>query len=126
MKKFFSLLAVMALVVMASSSVWATPAIVGEAKTAIANFTGGVLEFSADLFEHNSTYTGSAAENIAFDTSGVTLGSSEPKFVCASVYALIHSNPGRRRARSVHACADGGRLQAGLLHDHEGHEGGLQ
>lgn len=90
MKKFFSLLAVLALVGMASSAVWAAPT-TEATHTALASFSGGTIAFSADLYNWNSTYTGTTATNITFDTTGITLGSSTEQFKCASVYALIQS-----------------------------------
>ncbi|MBR3628527.1 MAG: hypothetical protein IKN42_06765 [Elusimicrobia bacterium] len=91
MKKFFSLLAVLALVGMVSSAVWAAPT-TEATHTALASFSGGTISFSADLYNWNSTYTGTTATNITFNTDGFILGSSTPVFKCASVYALIQSN----------------------------------
>lgn len=89
MKKFFSLLAVLALVSMAGTA-FATPSVEGT-KTAIATFTGGDISFSADLYNWNATYTGSTATNITWTTDGITLGSNTAQFKCADVYALIKS-----------------------------------
>lgn len=90
MKKFFSLLAVLALVGMAGT-VFAAPAVEGDPKTAIASFSGGSIAFSADLYNWNATYTGTTATNITWTTSDIPLGSSTEKFKCADVYALIKS-----------------------------------
>ena len=90
MKKVFSLLAVLALVCMAGTVFAADPTIEAT-HTAIASFTGGELSFSADLYNWNSTYTGSTATNITWSQTGIPLGSSDTKFKCADVYALIKS-----------------------------------
>ncbi|MBO7610941.1 MAG: hypothetical protein J6T23_01885 [Elusimicrobia bacterium] len=90
MKKFFSLLAVFALVSMAGTA-FAAPTAEGDPKTALATFTGGSISFSADLYTWNSTYTGGTATNITWNTTGIELGSSTEQFKCADVYALIQS-----------------------------------
>ena len=91
MKKFVSFLAVLALLCMAGTVFAANPT-TEATHTAIASFSGGAISFSADLYNWNSTYTGTTATSITFDTDGFTLGSSTPVFKCATVYALIQSN----------------------------------
>ena len=87
MKKVFSLLAVLAFVVLCGGAAFAD---IDLSKNAFASFSGEV-SFSADLFNWNSTYTGSAAENITWDTSTIELGSEAEQFKCANVYAVISS-----------------------------------
>lgn len=90
MKKFLSLVAVMAVAVMMSSTVWAD--FTNDAKTAVVSFTsGGEISFSADLYTWNSTYTGAEAESITWSTDGIQLGKKIDQFKCADVYALIQS-----------------------------------
>lgn len=90
MKKFFSLLAVLALVGMAGTAF--AESFTSDSKTAIATFRSGEIGFSATLYNWNSTYTGATATNITWTTSDVPLGSSTEKFKCADVYALLESN----------------------------------
>ena len=90
MKRFISFLAVLAVVVMMSSAVFAAVS-TETAKSAFMQFEGGTISFSADLYNWNSTYTGTSTGTIAFSSDGITLGSSEEQFKCADVYALIQS-----------------------------------
>ena len=94
MKKFFSLLAVLALVATVSSSAFADINIV---KSAFASFATVPMEFDVQLYTWQSgkdftTYTGEGVESIAFDVSGVTLGNETAQWAGGTVFAKIHSN----------------------------------
>ena len=89
MKKFFSFVAVLALVVLFGGAAFADFS--SSSKNAYATFRAGEVSFSADLFNWNSTYTGSAATNITWTTDSIQLNSDEEQFKCADVYALIKS-----------------------------------
>ena len=91
MKKVFSLLAVLALVCMASS-VWAafTDPI---AKTAIATFTGGDITFNVSLYLWDGDYVNDTQkENLEWNNpSTVHIANATEEWANSTVYALIHS-----------------------------------
>lgn len=94
MKKFFSLLTVLTLTVFMAGSAFAEVNIV---KSAFATFAEVALVFDVNLYEwvqnkDYTTYTGTGAESIAFDTSGITLGSDTPQWAGGTVFAKISSN----------------------------------
>ena len=101
MKKFFSLLAVMALVVMASSSVWAAAL---AQKAARVTFTAAAIQFDVALYHwggSGSYETGQAtATQINFVPSDVTLGTVTPSTSTSSDYALITSNLSQQPANT--------------------------
>lgn len=94
MKKVVSLLAVLALVGTLSSYAFADINIV---KSAFASFAEVPMTFSVDLYEWVSgkdytTYTGTGADSISFDVSGVTLGNITSQWASGDVFAKINSN----------------------------------
>ncbi|MCR4662711.1 MAG: hypothetical protein K5622_02340 [Endomicrobiaceae bacterium] len=94
MKKFFSLLAVMALVVMASSSVWADAF---ATKKAYVTFSSEALTFNVKIYDFVAdqawdAYTGTEATSISFDTTGITLGSATPFNAMGQTIAIVSSN----------------------------------
>ena len=94
MKKFFSLLAVLTITVFMATSAFADINIV---KSAFASFAAVPLTFDVNLYTWQSGkdfidgYT-TPVESIAFDVSGVTLGSATPQWAGGTVFAKIHSN----------------------------------
>lgn len=100
MKKFLSLLAVMAVVVMASSAVFAAPF---AAKSARVTFSPSALTFAVNLYHWggsgnytNQTSTGT----IGFVASDVTLGTTETSSSISSDFALISSNLNQQPANT--------------------------
>lgn len=96
MKKVFSFLTVLALVCMASS-VWAASQPISIVKSAFASFSAVDMVFDVTLYEWQSgkdytTYTGTGADSIAFDTSGVTLANPTAQWAGGTVFAKVHSN----------------------------------
>jgi hypothetical protein len=90
MKKFFSLAVVLALVCMAGTSFAAD--FTSSTKTAVASFTGGEVAFSANFYQWEGTYeVKTPAENITWNTSGITLGSSTKQWKNSEVYCLVTS-----------------------------------
>ena len=94
MKKVFSLLAVLALVVTMSSSVFADISIV---KSAFASFSEVAMVFDVTLYEWEAnkdytTYTGDGADSVSFDLSGITLGNTTAQWASGDVFAKIHTN----------------------------------
>jgi hypothetical protein len=94
MKKIFSLLAVLTVTVFMATSAFADINIV---KSAFASFSEVAMVFNVDLYEWVSgkdftTYTGTGAESIAFDVSGITLGNATPQWAGGTVFAKISSN----------------------------------
>lgn len=102
MKKVFSLLAVLALVVMASSSVWAAAF---ATKAARATFTAEPLSFTVNLYHWGGSgvyETGqTTAQQINFDAADVNVGSTSPSSSISSDYALIHSNLRKQPANTT-------------------------
>ena len=89
MKKVFSLLAVLALVCMASSA-WAAG--LGDSTPAYATFTGGSISFSATPHPWEGTYAVNASTNaVNWNSPNITLGSSDVQWKNADVYCLIES-----------------------------------
>jgi hypothetical protein len=94
MKKFFSLLAVLALVVMASSSVFADAF---ATKHAYVTFSSEALTFDVKIYDFVAdkawdAYTGTEATSIAFNTTGITLGSATPFNAMGQTIAIVSSN----------------------------------
>ena len=94
MKKYFGLLAVLALLVTASSSAFADVNIV---KSAFASFDPVAMAFDVTLYEWVSgkdftTYSGTGADSVSFDLSGVTLGNTSAQWASGDVFAKISSN----------------------------------
>lgn len=94
MKKFFSFLTVLTVTVFMATTAFADINIV---KSAYASFPEVTMEFDVTLYTWESgkdftTYTGEGAESIAFDISGITLGSDTPQWASGNVFAKIHSN----------------------------------
>lgn len=101
MKKFLSLVAVMALVAMVSSTVFAAPYSTQKAR---AIFTASAVEFTVNL--HHWGGSGSyasqpAATAINFDAADVTLGTVNVSSSVSKDYALIHSNLNQQPANTV-------------------------
>lgn len=100
MKKIFSLLAVLALVSMVSSVVWAATEQSFGAKEAYAEFSATALTFNVTLYNwtasknYDTGYTSSdVAENISFvPGSGFVFGTSDLQKVVSNVIAKIQSN----------------------------------
>ena len=94
MKKFFSLLTVLTITVFMATTSFAEVNIV---KSAFASFAEVPLTFDVNLYTWESGkdfidgYT-TTVESIAFDTSGVTLGSDTPQWAGGTVFAKISSN----------------------------------
>lgn len=100
MKKFISLLAVLALVATLSSSAFADVNIV---KSAFASFAPVAMTFSVDLYEWESgkdftTYTGTGVGSVSFDLSGVTLSNATAQWASGDVFAKISSNLSSQQA----------------------------
>ena len=100
MKKVFSSLAVLALLVTAGSSAFADVNIV---KSAFASFAEVAMVFDVTLYEWQSgkdftTYTGTGADSVSFDTSGVTLGNTSAQWASGDVFAKISSNLSSQQA----------------------------
>ncbi|WP_372518670.1 hypothetical protein [Candidatus Ruminimicrobiellum ovillum] len=93
MKKVFSLLAVLALVSMVSSSVWAV-AFSSSQHSAYATFTAEDLTFDVTLYHWNGTSysTDTTATAINFDAADVVLGTTTASVAISSDFAKIHSN----------------------------------
>lgn len=93
MKKVFSFLAVLALVSMVSSVVWAENFTGPDKKTALAEIKSGVAEFSVELYEWENTYSAATSTGtIHWDNLGdLTLFTGVDEFRCANAYALIKS-----------------------------------
>ena len=94
MKKIFSLLTLLTLTVFMSTTAFADINIV---KSAFASFSAVPMEFDVTLYEwvkdkDFTTYTGTGADSIAFDLSGVTLGNETAQWAGGTVFAKIHSN----------------------------------
>lgn len=94
MKKFFSLLAVLTVTMFMAGSAFADINIV---KSAFASFSEVAMVFDVTLYEWQtgkdySTYTGTGADSIAFDVSGVTLGNTSAQWAGGTVFAKVHSN----------------------------------
>ncbi len=92
MKKVFSLLAVLALVCMVSSSVFAALA----TKSAYAKFDDVALSFSVKIFDWVSgtawdSYS-TEADDITFTLTGVTPGVATPAWAPAKTFAKVSSN----------------------------------
>ncbi len=102
MKKVFSLLAVLALVSMVSSSVFAAAF---ATKAARAIFTAAAIQFDVDLYRwggSGSYETGqAAATQINFEASDVTLGSTSDSPSISKDFALITSNLNQQPANTV-------------------------
>lgn len=96
MKKVFSFLAVLALVVMSSSAVWAVTPFAQ--KTAKVTFgSAPALAFDVKIYNFDSTKTTwdqytTEADDIGFDTSDFTFGSSTPQLKNGTTFAKISSN----------------------------------
>ena len=94
MKKIFGLLTVLTATVFMATSVFADVNIV---KSAFASFAAVPLTFDVNLYTWESGkdfidgYT-TSVESIAFDVSGVTLGSATPQWAGGTVFAKISSN----------------------------------
>jgi hypothetical protein len=104
MKKFFSLLAVLSLVTMASSSLFADINIV---KSAFASFDEVAMVFDVHLYEwvpdkDFTTYTGDGLDAVAFDVSGVTPGNESAQWASGDVFAKIHSNLSSQQSGTVY------------------------
>lgn len=96
MKKFFSLLAVLALVSMAGTAFAATldNTTTGlTPKQAFATFEDtGTIEFSADLYVWTGNYDVKTSTNaINWTTTGITLGSSDVQWKNSNAYCLVSS-----------------------------------
>lgn len=95
MKKILSLVAVMAVAVMMSSSVWADAI---TTKSAYATFTLDPLEFSVNLYnwetgkDYATEYTGTPEGSISFDLSTIKPGIANSRWAKANTFAKIHSN----------------------------------
>ena len=115
MKKVFSFLAVLALVVMASSSVWAIDPVVPTVQKAYATFTDSTaLRVDFDLYLHQDgkayTFSGETGANytstvndIQFDVSTVHPGrtyfeNEAPEFAKGTVFARIQTNAAQKKA----------------------------
>ena len=104
MKKVFSFLAVLALVVMASSAVWAALPI---AQKAYANFAAEDLSVGFELYTHQDgkeytfgtggNYT-TTVEDIQFDVSNVLIGTTTASFAKGTVFARVTSNLNKIKA----------------------------
>ena len=97
MKKVFSFLAVLALVVTVSSSVFAASQPISIMKSAYASFAAVDMSFDVTLYKwvkdkDFTTYTGDGEDAIAFDTSGVTLANTSAQWAGGTVFAKISSN----------------------------------
>lgn len=93
MKKFFSLLAVLALVCMAGTAFAATSA----TKKAYANFDAVTLSVDVTLYEWTkdkewADYTPKASGDIDFDISGITPGQAAAKYANATTFAKVSAN----------------------------------
>lgn len=100
MKKFFSLLAVLALVSMVSSVVWAAE-VLPTPKTAYAEFGEGEINITVDLYSLPDTYTTNYYQNINSGSvdriefkidNNFTLGSQTVYQSTATVFAKIKTN----------------------------------
>jgi len=103
MKKFLSLVAVMAVAVMASSTVWAA-SFTSTSKAARATFGVSDLVFEVNLKHWSGTGTYNAqttATQINFDASDVTLGTTTVSGAISKDYALIHSNLSQQPANTI-------------------------
>ena len=94
MKKFFSLLAVLALVSMVSSSVFAAAF---STKHAYVTFSSEALSFDVKIYDFVAdkawaAYSGAEASAISFDTTGITLGSATPFNAMGQTIAIVSSN----------------------------------
>lgn len=94
MKKFLGLLTVLTATVFMTTAVFADINIV---KSAFASFSTVPMEFDVTLYEWQSgkdysTYTGTGADSVAFDVSGVTLGNTSAQWAGGTVFAKAHSN----------------------------------
>ncbi len=115
MKKVFSLLAVLALVCMATNVVWAVDPVVPAVQKAYAVFADTTaLEVDFDLYTHQpgKTYTFTGEENanytstvasIQFDLSTVTPGKTyfnneQPDFAKGTVFARVKTNAAQKKA----------------------------
>lgn len=98
MKKFFSLLAVLALICMAGTAFAITPSAIGTAKKAYVTFTAPGIDFQVKLYDWVSGadfatgYTGAEATSISFSTDTVVLGTKEASWAKAKTFAKISSN----------------------------------
>lgn len=106
MKKLVSLVAVMAVVAMVSSSVFAEG--IGFSKIAKATFDSVTAEFEAKVFTWvankdfgSTTDYATEATQITFDTGKVTLGSTEAKWVVGKEFVRLSSNLTQLPANSV-------------------------
>ena len=92
MKKLFSLLAVLALVGMLSSSVFAAVAGLGDSTPAYAQFKGGTISFSVTPYVWEGTYEVHTSTNaVNWNNPSITFGSSDVQWKNADVYCLIES-----------------------------------
>ena len=94
MKRILGLLTVLTATVFMATSAFADINIV---KSAFASFSEVAMVFDVTLYEWQtgkdySTYTGTGAESIAFDVSGVTLGNTSAQWAGGTVFAKVHSN----------------------------------
>lgn len=94
MKKFFSLLAVLALVSMVSNSVFAAAF---STKKAYVTFASEALSFDVKIYDFVANqawdaYSGTEATSISFDTTGITLGSATPFNAMGQTIAIVSSN----------------------------------
>ena len=91
MKKVFSFLAVLAVVLMFSSSAWAVFS--SSTTVALATIPAGETEFSVQLYDWENTYSAITSTNtIHWDTlNTLVLSSGTAQFKCANVYALLKS-----------------------------------
>lgn len=94
MKKVFSLLAVLALVAMTSSSVWAATS---ATKRAFASFDSVTLSIEVNLYDwvkdkEFAEYDSPKSGDIEFDVSGITPGTAESEWANATTFAKVSAN----------------------------------
>ena len=87
MKKFFSLLAVLAVTVFMGSTVFAAPKTIGSVVSSIANFSGaGEVSFSMDLKKISDD---TSVDSIQWDVANIPLGVDATDWTTSTVYAVI-------------------------------------